>query len=61
MSCPASVCNASMGVKDFGHIGLRVGNELLELGHLAHLLECKDLVLLVTVDSQTGRVVASVF
>jgi hypothetical protein len=61
VSRPTSVCNASMGVEGLGHVDARFGNELLELCNLAHLLERKHLILLVTIDCETGRVVASVF
>jgi hypothetical protein len=57
---PASVCNAGMGVKDLRHVDARLVNELSELDHLAHLLEGKYLILLVSVDGQTSRVIASV-
>lgn len=58
---PTSVCDASMGVEDLGHVDARFGNELLELCNLAHLLERKDFILLVSINCETGGVVASVF
>ena len=51
---PTSVCNSGVRVKDFCEIWLLLLDELLELGYLAHLLESKDLVSLVTVDCQTS-------
>jgi hypothetical protein len=60
MRSPSSVSNASMRIKDLVHVDAGVGNELLELGHLADLLEGEDFILLVSIDSQTSRVVASV-
>jgi hypothetical protein len=58
---PSGVCNARVGVEDLGQVGLLVVDELLERGDLADLLEGEDLVLLVAVDCQTRRVVATVF
>lgn len=57
---PAGVGNASVRVEDLVGVGLGLLDELLELGDLADLLEGKDLVLLVAVDSETGRIVATV-
>jgi len=47
-------------VKDLGEVGLGLLNQSLELGNLADLLEGKDLLLLVTIDGKTGRVVTTV-
>lgn len=49
MSGPPSVCDTDMRVEDLGQVGLFLGNELLELGHLTHLLEREDFVLLVSI------------
>jgi len=51
---PSSVCNTGVRIKDLCQIRLLLFDELLELGHLADLLECKDLLLLVTIDCQTS-------
>ena len=61
MSSPSSMCDTSMGIIGLGKVWLGFCDQFLQLGHLAHLLEGKDLILLVTVDGETGRVVASVF
>jgi hypothetical protein len=61
VSGPAGVCNAGMAVKDLGQVDVRGIDELAELGDLANLLEGNDLVLLVAVDAETGRVVTAVF
>lgn len=53
--------NASVRVKDLGLVCVGLGDELLELGDLANFFEGKDFILLVSVDSQTGTVVAPVF
>ena len=50
-----------MGVEDFVHVWLTLGDELLELGDLANFLERKDLIFLVSINSKTCRVVSSVF
>lgn len=54
VSGPSGVCNAGMCVKDLGHVWRLCCDELLELCDLAHLLECKDLISLVTIDCQTS-------
>lgn len=58
---PAGVCDTSVRIEDLGQIGLGLLNQLLELDHLANLLVSKHLVLLVSVDSESGRVIATVF
>jgi hypothetical protein len=55
------VGNTGVCVKDLCKIGLLLLDELLQLGDLANLLEGKDLVFLVTIDGNTGGVVATVF
>ena len=50
-----------MRVEHLCHIRLLLLNELPELSHLANLLEGKDLVLLVSIDSKTCRVVPAIF
>jgi len=51
VSSPTSVSDTSMGLESLGVVGLRSNNELLELLNLTDLLESKDFILLVTVDS----------
>lgn len=58
---PSGVCNAGVRVEDLGEVWLLILDQGLQLGDLADLLEGEDLVLLVAVYSQTGRVVAAVF
>ena len=58
---PSRVSNTAVCVKGFAHIKARLGHQLPEFGHLAHLFECEDLILLVAVDCETGGVVTSVF
>ena len=57
---PSCVCNASVRIEDLSQVGLLLLDELLQLGNLAHLFEGQDLVLLVAIYSQTGRVIATV-
>lgn len=57
---PPGVCNTSMVVEDFGQIGVLCGDELLQLGDLANLFVCEDLIPLITVNCKTGRVVSTV-
>lgn len=60
MGGPSGVGDASMRVKHLVEVGLGLIDELSQLGHLAHLLEGKDLILLVAIDGQTGRVIAAI-
>jgi hypothetical protein len=61
VSGPSCVCNTSVRIKDLSQVGLLILDQLLQLGNFADLLEGKDLVLLVTIYSQTSRVIATVF
>ena len=61
MSSPSGVCDTCVRIEDLGKIWLLILDELLELCNLADLLESKDFVLLVSIYSQTSRVVATVF
>ena len=47
---PSSVCNPGMGIEDLGHVDARVVDEFSELGDLAHLFECENLISLVAVN-----------
>jgi hypothetical protein len=55
------VCNTGVGIEDLLEIRLLLLNKCFQLGHLANLLECEHLILLVAVYCKTGRVVATVF
>lgn len=57
---PAGVRNTSVRLEGLGHVGLGLGNELAELSDLTNFLECLHLVLLVTINRHTGRIVAAV-
>lgn len=57
---PAGVCDTSVRIEDLGKIGLGLLNQLLQLDHLANLLVSKHLILLVSVDSETGRIISTV-
>lgn len=57
---PSCVCDAGVRVEDLGLVELVLLDQLLEGGDLADLLDGKDLVLLVAVDGEAGRVVAAV-
>lgn len=61
MSSPSGVSDTGMGIKNFGEVGLSFVDELLQFGYLANLLERKDLILLVTINRYTSRVVTTVF
>ena len=61
MGGPSSVSDASVRVKDLGHVDTRFVNELPQLCYLAHLFEGEDFILLVTINGQTCRIIASVF
>jgi hypothetical protein len=51
---PSGVGNTSVRVEDLGEVEVLLFNELLQRGDLANLLDCVDLVLLVSVDGKTG-------
>lgn len=61
VSSPSGVCNSAVGFEGLGHVDTRVVDEFSELDNLAHLFECEDLISLVSVNCQTGRIVTSVF
>jgi hypothetical protein len=58
---PSCVCNTGVRVEDLGEVWLLIRNKLLQLDDFADLLECKDLVLLVSINSQTCGIIATVF
>jgi hypothetical protein len=60
VSCPSGVRNTGVRVEDLGHVWLLLLDELLQLDDLSNLLESKDLILLVSIYSQTGTVITSV-
>ena len=61
MRGPAGMRNSNVGVEDLGKIRLPLFDQLLELCNLADFLESEDFILLVSIDGQTGRVIATVF
>lgn len=61
MSGPSGVCNANVGVELHCEVHARSLNELLQLGHLANLLESINFILLVPVDCESSGVVSTVF
>jgi len=58
---PSGVSNTGVRVEDLVEVKVLLVNQLLERSDLADLLDGVDLVLLVTVNGETGRVVATVF
>ena len=61
MGGPACVGDAAMRIEHLRQVQLGLVDELLELGHLAHLLEGEHLMLLVAIDSKARRVVPAIF
>lgn len=61
MGSPAGVGNTGMGVKGLGGIGIAFGDEMAETVDLADFFESQDFIFAVAVDSETGRIVASIF
>lgn len=57
---PSCVGNAGVRVKDLVEVEVLLVNQLLQRGDLADLLDSVDLVLLVAIDGETGRVVTTV-
>ena len=60
MSSPASVGDTGVRVEVLGLVDLGLGDELLELGDLSNFLESEHFILLVTIDSETCRVISTV-
>ena len=60
MGRPSCVGNAGVRVKDLVEVEVLLVNQLLQRGDLADLLDSVDLVLLVAIDGETGRVVTTV-
>jgi hypothetical protein len=58
---PSGVGDTGVRVEDLVEVEVLLLNELLQRGDLADLLDCVDLILLVAVNGETGRVVAAVF
>lgn len=58
---PSRVSNSGVVIEDLCEVWLLLLDQLLELGDLANLFEGEDLPLLVAIDGQACRVVASVF
>jgi len=54
------VSDAAVRVKHLVEVELVLIDQLLQLGHLADLLEREDLILIVAVDSETGGVIPTV-
>ncbi len=61
MGSPTSVCNRDLGDEGLGGVDVGFGDTLAEASDLANLLEEKYLSRLVTIDTNAGRVVATVF
>jgi len=61
VGCPSGVCNTGVRIENLGHIWLLLLDELLQLDDLSDLLVSEDLILLVSIDGQTGTVISSVF
>ena len=61
MSSPSRVGDSGVRIEFFLHVGLSIVNKLLQLSHLAHFLECKDLILFVAIYGQTCGIIPSVF
>ena len=53
---PSGMSDSSMGVKGFGQVGLLFVDKLFQLGDFADLLESKHLILFVTVNGKTCRI-----
>lgn len=57
---PTGVGDTGVGVEGLGHIESTLIDQLPQLGDFANLLEGKDFILLVAIDSKPGRIVATV-
>jgi hypothetical protein len=54
------VSDTAVRIEHLVEVDLGLVDELPQLRHLADLLECEDLILLVAIDSETGGVVPAV-
>jgi len=61
MSCPSGVRNSNVRVEFHSEVDTRFVNKLLQFFHLANLLECVYLILFVTINGKSSRVVSTVF
>ena len=61
MCSPSGVGNAGVRDERSIEIGLGLLDQLLQLGNLAHFLESKNIPFLITVHSDTCRIVTAVF
>lgn len=60
VSGPTSMRDGGLRHECLGRVGRRLGDELLEAGHLANLLEEHDLARFVPIDTNPSTVVAAV-
>jgi hypothetical protein len=58
---PSCVSDTSVRIEDLLVVWSSFLNELLQRSNLADLLESKDFVLLVSIDTKARRIVAAVF
>lgn len=52
--------NSRMGLERLGHVGLGLGNKLLQLGNLAYFFEGADFFLLIPIDGQASGIITAV-
>ncbi len=57
---PPRMSDAGVRLEELGQVELPPIDELSQFGHLADLLEGKDLILLVAIDRKTGRVISTI-
>lgn len=61
MRCPSGMCNTGVRVEGLGQIRFRLGNEFLQLSHLANLFKRKNLILGVAINREPCRVISTYF
>jgi hypothetical protein len=59
--CPSGVCDTSMAFKGLLEINVCSINHLPKLGNFANFLEGQNLALLVSIDTQTGGIISTIF
>jgi hypothetical protein len=61
VSCPSGVSDTSVAFKSFLQVNIGASNQLLELGDFANFLESDNLALFVSINAETGGIIATVF
>lgn len=58
---PTGVCYTSVRIEGLLHVDFGLCNQVLQFGNFAHLLEGKDFIFLVAINSEASGIVSSIF